>query len=476
MTMLGIDLGTGSVKAAVLDEDLTVLAQASRAYAVTSPRPGWAESDPREWLEASVDVALRAIEESGSAPTSVGFSGQMHGVVVADAVLSPRRPAILWADVRSAEQTAAMARDLPAELLASLGSPAVSGFAATTLAWLVEHEPQVFDGAAHVLQPKDWLRAALGGEVATEPSDASGTLMLDVASGMWSADAVAWTGIDPALLPGIRASQASAGAIRIGAHDVPCVVGGADTACVIAGLGLRVGDGFVAVGSGSQTVRMLDEPTLDGTLRTHTFAVAGAPVSGWYRIGAVQSAGLTLTAALRWLDASIEEASAALAQGIRADDPVFVPYLSGERTPFMTPGLRGSWHGLSLGTDRAAMLRSVLEGVAQAVALGVEAVQQSGAPLPGVVPLVGGGTHDPAFRQLLADACQVSLAVTEAPDAAVIGAALLGTGRTSSPREPGLSGRVDPDPQAVAMLAERRGRMVREVERRQGDDQDGVHA
>lgn len=471
MALLGIDLGTGSVKAAVVDDDMTIRARASRPYSVASPQPGWAESEPDEWLEATVDVTRRAITESGATPASVGFSGQMHGVVVADAQLRPLRPAILWADGRAAAQAERMARDLPAEALARLGSPAVSGFAATTLAWLVEHEPEVLARAAHVLQPKDWLRAVLGGAVITEPSDGSGTLLMDVASGAWSDEAVAWSGVDPALLPGITASEAAAGTIRIDDREIPAAAGGADTACVIAGLGLRPGEGFLAVGSGSQTVRILDEALLDDTLRTHTFAIAGAPGAGWYRIGAVQSAGLTLTAALSWFAATVEEASAALAEGIRPDDPVFVPYLSGERTPFMTPTLRGGWVGLSLGTTRAAMLRSVLEGVAQAAALGVISVQDSGAPLPEIVPLVGGGTHDPVFRQLLADASGVSLAVTEAPDAAVVGAALLGSGRTHHPEHPRLAGQVEPDPRAVGLLAERRGRMVAEVERQRHEGQ-----
>jgi xylulokinase len=467
MTILGIDLGTGSVKAAVLDDDLAVLAKASRPYAVSSPAPGWAESDPHEWLEATLNVARRAIDESGSTPVSVGFSGQMHGVVVVDADLRPLRPAILWADGRAAAQAERMSHDLSPETLARLGSPAVSGFAATTLAWLVENEPEVLARAAHVLQPKDWLRAALGGEVATEPSDGSGTLLMDVASGAWADEAVTWSGIDAALLPAIVSSEGRAGTIRIDDVQLVASTGGADTACVIAGLGLRPGEGFLAVGSGSQTVRLLDDAQLDDTLRTHTFAIAGARGAGWYRIGAVQSAGLTLTAALTWFAATVEEASAALAEGIRPDDPVFVPYLSGERTPFMSPTLRGGWLGLSLGTTRAAMLRSVLEGVAQAAALGVISVQESGAPLPDVVPLVGGGTHDPAFRQLLANASGVSLAVTEAPDAAVVGAALLGSGRTHHPDHPRMSGQVDPDPRSVALLAERRDRMVAEVERQQ---------
>jgi len=463
MTMLGIDLGTGSVKAALLSDDGTVLAKAGRAYAVSAPRPGWAESDPAEWLAATLDVVDQVLQTSGERPSSVGFSGQMHGVVLADAQGTPLRPAVLWADSRSADETARMGSDLPAELMSRLGSQPVAGFAATSLAWLRSHEPDVLDRAAAVLQPKDWLRVALGGAVATEPSDASGTLLFDVAAGQWSAEAVAWAGIDPSVLPAVQASESSAGTVRIDGSEVPAAVGGADTACVVVGLGLSAGEGFTAVGSGSQTVRLMDSPLLDATLRTHTFCVAGEPRSGWYRIGAVQSAGITLTAALAWLGASVEEATAALAPGVQPDDPIFVPYLSGERTPFMTPTLRGSWHGLSLATDRAALLRSVLEGVAQAVALGVEAVQGSGAALTSPVPLVGGGTHDPAFRQLLADATGLALAVAEAPDAAVVGAALLGAGVARNPLRVPLAAPVEPRSDVAALLRDRRGRMVDEV-------------
>ncbi len=458
MSTLGIDLGTGSVKAAVVDPDGTVRAKAGKAYAVESPRPGWAESDPESWLAATHEVVAQAID--GEAPEAVGFSGQMHGVVVTDADLRPLRPAVLWADGRATEQARALARDLSQDELSRLGSPAVTGFAATTLAWLLANEPDVMARAVHVLQPKDWLRARLGGGIATDPSDASGTLLYDVVAGDWSDRAMAWAGVDPALLPPVRGSVDRTGSIRIGDADLPSAVGGADTACALAGLGLLPGDGFVAVGSGSQVVRVMADPRLDATLRTHTFATLGAPGAGWYRIGAVQSAGLSLTAALAWFGATVDEAAAALAGGVRADDPVFVPYLAGERTPFMDPAMRGSWHGLTLATSRTAMLRSILEGVAQAVALGVAAVQESGDPMPDVVPLVGGGTHDPAFRQLLADASGLTLAVTDAPDSAVVGAALLAAGLASNPRPPGRTAVVTPEPTAMELLAGRRARMV----------------
>lgn len=457
-THLGIDLGTGSVKAAAFDDAGQPVAMASRAYAVTAPHPGWAESDPREWLDATIEVTSKVLADSGVLPQGVGFSGQMHGVVVVDEALEPLRPAILWADTRSSAEVGRLGRELGSDELSRLGSGPVAGFAATSLAWLASHEPEVLARARYVLQPKDWLRARLGGDIATDPSDASGTLMYDVVAGEWSPVVLDWLGLDGAVLPAVHGSTDAAGTITLGGAVIAAVVGGADTACALVGLGIE--EGFIAVGSGAQVVRVLDEPSLDATLRTHTFARAGAVGAGWYRIGAVQSAGLALTAALAWLGASVDEANAALEQGVRDGDPIFVPYLSGERTPFMDPSLRGAWLGLSLATDRAAMLRSILEAVAQATALGVAAVQAAGPALPSVVPLVGGGTHAPAFRQLLADACGLSVAVAEAPNAAVAGAALLARGETSNPVPASLGEAVSPRAGVVDLLAARRDKMA----------------
>lgn len=456
MRWLGIDLGTGSLKAAVVDDDGVVLARATRGYRVDSPRPGWAETDPADWLAAARSAAQEVLAAAGGTVDGVGFSGQMHGLVLADEAGRPLRPAILWADSRSSVQAARMAAEFEPSDLARLGSAAVAGFAATTAAWVSEHEPDVLARAASALQPKDWLRETLGGRRATDPSEASGTLMCEVATGQWSPRAIEWTGLDRGTLAPIRGSAAGAGTVRLADIDHPAVVGGADTACALAGIGLRPGDAFIAVGTGSQVVSVLASADMDPTLSTHTFSGVGEPGTAWYRIGAVQNAGLALEVALRWLGADVSEANAALGAGLRADDPVFVPTLSGERTPFMDPSLRGSWQGLSLSTDRQALLRSLLEGIAQGVALAVEAVRASGAPWPDVIPLVGGGTHDPGFRQLLADATGCALGVVEAPDAAVVGAAMLASGRLRVENRVVLADVVEPDPTRAALLSQRR--------------------
>jgi xylulokinase len=394
----------------------------------------------------------------------------MHGLVLCDAQLEPVRPAITWADARAGSEAANMQAELGDEVLARLGSPAVSGFAATSLRWVARHEPAALKAATYALQPKDWLRARLGGDVVTEPSDASGTLLANVAAGAWDEIAVSWAGVDPALLAPIVASRASAGAITLGARELPCVAGAADTAAAIVGFGLSVNDGFTAVGSGSQSVSVVAEPDGGIALGTHLFATAGAPGSGWYRIGAVQNAGIALRKALEWLEATPEQANAALDGGVRASDPVFIPYVAGERTPFVDASLRGAWLGLGLDTDRQAMLRSVIEGVAHAVTLGMQAVVDTGAHLPEPLPLIGGGTVDPRFRQLIADISQRALLPTEEPDAAVIGAAFLAMpGEVTGSMAASGAVAVEPNAARAELFQERRGRLVDYVTARASD-------
>jgi xylulokinase len=463
---LGVDLGTGSVKVAWVDDQGHIGAKASRAYELSSPRPGWAEADPSEWLAATRAAAEEVASSIDlNAVAGIGFSGQMHGLVLCDDNLDPVRPAITWADTRAGAEAADMEAALGLDVLAALGSPAVSGFAATSLRWVATHEPDVLAQARYALQPKDWLRARLGGAIVTEPSDASGTLLADVATGTWNDDAIAWTGAGRELLPPIVGSGADAGQLELAGGAFPCVVGAADTAAAIAGLGLSIGTGFTAVGSGSQTVSIVDEPCGGIARGTHLFATAGEPASGWYRIGAVQNAGIALRRALDWLDATPVQANDALEGGVRPSDPIFVPYVAGERTPFVDAGLRGAWLGLGLDTDRQAMLRSAVEGVAHAVALGIGAVLEAGADLPDPLPLIGGGTVDTRFRQLIADASGRRLVPSDQPDAAVVGAAFLALGVTKKP-EGGSGVIVEPNEAAAGLLAERQRALVDYVQTR----------
>lgn len=443
MSLLGIDLGTQSVKVAAVDQAGHLLASASRPYAVQSPQPGWAESDPQAWLSATVDAAREVLDRMPERPLAVGLSGQMHGVVLCDAEGDPIRPAITWADGRSATQARRISAELGPTELSRLGSAAFPGFAGPTLAWLAEHEPDALARARWALQCKDWLRLVLTGEVATDPSDASGTLLYDVVDGAWSTSAMDACRVRPDLLAPVVASTELGGVARMGPlAGIPVAVGGADAACGIRGLGLAAGQGAISVGTGSQISSVLASPLPDATLRTHTFATTGEIGEAWYRLGAVQSGGLALERALAWLGADTAEAQAALADGVQASDPLFLPFVAGERSPYLDPGLRAGWQGLSLGTSREAMLRSVLEGMAYAVSAAYDAVRESGAAPQEPVVLLGGGSRDPAYAQLLADALGVALRPAQVSDTTVIGAARL-AGRVAGLDIPAVTVRED---------------------------------
>jgi len=426
--VIGIDLGTQSVKVAIVDSEGSVQASAVRPYAVESASPGWAQSDPQAWLAAALDAAAEVLGRSTAEPVAVGLSGQMHGVVLCDEHGAPLRAAITWADTRSGADARRIAHSLGSAELARLGSAPFPGFAGVTLAWLAQHEPDVLGRARWALQPKDWLRMMLTGAVATDPSDASGTLLYDLVAGRWSDVAMAACGVRADLLPAVTASDALAGEVRSGSPlaGLPVAVGGADAACGIHGLGLPVGAGALALGTGAQLSSVIASPDPDETLRTHTFAAVGAIGSAYYRLAAMQSGGLALERALMWLGASIDEAQGALAAGVRADDPIFLPFVAGERSPYLNPDLRASWLGLSLTTTREAMLRSVLEGMAYAVSAGYAAIVESGATPASPLTTLGGGSRDAGYVALLADALGAPLRPATVADAAVVGAARLG--------------------------------------------------
>lgn len=468
MTVVGIDLGTQSVKVAAVDDEGRVVASATRPYAVTSPHPGWAETDPAEWLAATVDAADEVMSGLTVQPEAVGLSGQMHGVVACTPDGTPLRPAITWADSRSAQQAARIAAELGPAELARLGSAAFPGFAGPTLAWLAEHEPDTLARARWALQAKDWLRLVLTGQAATDPSDASGTLLYDIVDGRWSDSAVAAARVRPDLLAPITSSSAVGGEIGVAGRSLaglPVVIGGADAACGVRGLGLPTGRGAIALGTGAQISSVLDSPRPDQTLRTHTFATTGDIGEAWYRLGAVQSGGLALERALAWLGADTAEAQRALAQGIESSDPLFWPFVAGERSPYLDPTLRAGWSGLSLGTSREAMLRSVLEGMAYTVAAAYDAVRESGAAPAEPVTLLGGGSRDPAYVRLLATALDAALQPAEVGDATVVGASRLAgmaVGRAIPPA--GVREDAIVTPRADDLVDERRARWSSGVE------------
>ena len=427
---LGIDLGTSSLKALVLDVDGTLVGTASASYPMSSPHPGWAESDPQRWWEAAGKAAVEAAGAHGADIAAVGLSGQMHGVVLNDDVGQSLRPAILWADTRARRELETYS-ELSSDLARRLGNPPAAGMAGPTLLWLRDHERPFYRKAHWALQPKDWLRLRMIHESATEPSDASATLLYDLTTDYWATDVIDALDLRADFLAPIRESIEICGVLtgvaagHLGVRpNLPVVGGAADTAAAaLAGGLLDPGPVQVTIGSGAQVVAPRDRLAIDNTARTHLYRAA-AP-DRWYAMAAMQNAGI----ALEWVRATLgvtwEELYAeAFAVPPGADGLVFLPYLTGERTPYFDPTAKGAWIGLQLGHARGHLLRAALEGVAFAIRQGLEALLATGVPAT-QLRLAGGGSFDPRWRQLLADVMRQPLFATPTTAVSALGAALL---------------------------------------------------
>jgi xylulokinase len=428
--LLGIDLGTGSAKAVACDLEGTVVAQATRAYDVVSPTPGWAESDPAAWWHAMVAAAGEAVARSALDIRGIGLSGQMHGVVLCAADGSPLRAAMLHADSR-AEHELAVYRRLPTAVLDRLANPLSPNMAGPLLLWTAQHEPAAYERARWMLQPKDWLRLRLTGTAHAEPSDASATLLYDVARDDWDLDLVGRLALRADLLaPLLPSSGAVAGtllpdvAAGLGvAPGTPMAAGGGDTPVAALGGGLtRGGDVQLTIGSSGQVIALRDGPV--GSPQTGTHLFRAVTPRGWYAMAAVLNAGLALDWARRLVGAEWTEVYAMAAPLATRDAPLFLPHLTGERTPYLDARMRGAWLGLALHHDRPAILRAVLEGVAFGLREALEALP--GAAAAPQLRLAGGGSTSPPWRQLLADVLRRPLCAVDVSAASGRGAALLG--------------------------------------------------
>jgi len=432
-TLLGVDLGTSSVKAVITDADGRILCQATREYEVESANAGWAESDPRVWWRETLGCVREAVAKAAAAgaasPSAVGLSGQMHGVVLVDADLEPVRPAILWADLRASDVMREYER-LDREARARLANPILPGLAGPILLWLSRFDGAALAAARWALQPKDWLRARMTGVVLTEPSDASATLLYDVPGDRWDTEVMVALGLDPAWFaplgswagePAGRLTSAASEAFGL-TPDIAVAIGAGDTAAAMFGTGLREPRRLqLTLGSGGQIVSAVNEPVRGGP-GTTLFRTAAQ--HGWYRMAATTNAGLALDWVRGVLGASWEELYGAAALPDRDTDPFFLPHLTGERTPWVDPTMRGAWVGLTLAHDRTTLLHAALEGVAFAVRTAMDALGRPG-PSSGV-RIAGGGSTHPAWRQLLADVLGTPLDALVATAASGRGAALLG--------------------------------------------------
>lgn len=430
MALLGIDLGTSGVKALVLGQDGTTLAVMQANYAVHSLQPGWAESDPAEWWRATVTAIRAALAQAGM-PTieAIGLSGQMHGVVLVDAAMQVIRPAILWADARATDALARY-RALPAACLSALANPLAPGMAGPILQRLAEHEPVHYAQARWAIQPKDWLRLALTGAIASDPSDASATLLYDLPGDCWFDEVIADLGLRRDLLPPLMPSSEVAGHLTTEAANelglpagIPVATGAADTPAAALGTGLLTpGVIQLSLGTGAQAFELVNQPTPDPLGATHLYHVATP--QGWYRMAAVQNGGLALDWVRNLFGVTWDDLFACAASLPDAtDDLLFLPYLVGERGTQPTISSGGAWLGMRRHHTRADLLQAALIGVACGIRRALECLP--GAASATSLRLVGGGSVHPAWRQLLANILGRDLLAVDSPAASARGAALL---------------------------------------------------
>ncbi len=426
--LLGIDLGTGSVKALLLDEHGKVVSEHSVNYDVLAPQATWAESAPADWWLATCQAVKRSCQ--GYEVSAIGLSGQMHGLVLCNERAEPLRPAILWADTRSQQQLK-LFEALAEPLKYRLANPLAVGMAGASLLWVKQHEPKVYQQARWALQPKDWLRFRLTAEASSEPSDASATLLYDIVQDRWSDEVLAVLDLRADLLAPLRPSssiagylhQEAAGALGLTA-GIPVAAGGADAACSAFGTGLmHEGQVQVNIGTAMQIFAIREVASPDPQRRTHMYR---SVLHNWYAMAAMQNAGLALEWVRRILgydwDRMYQEAFAA---SLDCDGLVFLPYLTGERTPHLDPQAQGTWHGLRLNHERAHLARAAFEGVAFALKDGLLALRDIGIQPNQGLRLAGGGTLKEPWRQLLADVLKEDLYAVSVPSASAQGAALL---------------------------------------------------
>ena len=423
--VVGVDLGTSGVKvlvvglddallgsavldSAVLDSaalDSAVLGRGRAEYPVLVPAAGRAESDPADWWRATCRAVRQAVAQARDAEiVGVAVAGQMHGVVLADADIGGGggavRPAILWLDQRAAVEAVRYA-ELPATLIDGLGSRPSAGMAGPILAWLVEHEPENVAAARWALQPKDWVRLRMTGQAATDPTDASGTLLFDLERDAWADDLIAALGLPRAKLPPVRGSAEWAGALlpapaaELGLPPgIAVATGAADTAAALYAAGLGADEAMLTLGSGGQWA--VPEAELRPTASTNLYRAVG---DGCYRLAPVQNVGVTLNWVRTVLNVSWADLYDAASRPAPPGAPVFAPYLTPER---WDPAATGAWTGLTLAHQRADLLRSALDGVAGLLRERLGDLRSAGHD-PRRVILGGGGATPPAWRNLLAE-------------------------------------------------------------------------
>ncbi|HEY9516730.1 MAG TPA: xylulokinase [Gemmatimonadaceae bacterium] len=438
---LGLDIGTSGVKAILVNPAGDVEAAATSPLRLTTPWPGWAEQDPVSWWEASIASIREVLARCAAARVvSVGIAGQMHSSVFLDRAGEVIRPALLWCDGRTTEECREITERVGGEerLRDWASNPALEGFTLPKVLWLRNHEPAAFARLSTVLLAKDYIRFRLTGALATEPSDASGTLMFDTARERWSGEILGAVGLPLSLLPQVGGSAdvlgrltPEAAALTGLASGIPVVGGGADNACGAAGVGaIEPGEAVASWGTSGTVLAPMAEPRVDPALRAHTFCHV-AP-GRWYLMGVVLSAG----GAFAWYrdqfareiadvavaDRRLREEAESIPPG--AAGVTFLPYLQGERTPHRDAAARGAILGLSLAHTRGHVTRAVLEGICFALNESVSILRELGLS-PDHLLLTGGGAKYPLLRRLQAEVFGLPVGMVNREEGPAYGAALL---------------------------------------------------
>ncbi len=443
--LIGIDIGTSGTKTCLFTADGTLVASATGEYPLSQPRNGWAEQDPADWWKATVET-LRTVTTGIDAAeiAGIGFSGQMHGLVMLDETGDVIRPSIIWCDQRTAAECEEIETVVGHEkLLAITANPALTGFTASKILWVRNHEPENYAKCRHILLPKDYIRYKLTGVFATDVSDAGGMQLLDIGGRCWSDEILSLLQIDKNLLAKVYESPEITGYITEDiakltglAVGTPVAAGAGDNAAAAVGTGIVTeGDAFVTVGTSGVLFAHTDQMVMDPGGRVHTFCCA---VPGkWHVMGVTQAAGLSL----KWFanqccgDITGEDrytvmTAEAAKSPIGSNRLLYLPYLMGERTPHLDADARGMFFGLSGSHTRGDMIRAVLEGVSYSLRDCLEVLREMGVQ-PKNITACGGGAKSPLWRGMMANLFGTPVRTALSSEGAALGAAILagvGTG------------------------------------------------
>ncbi|GAA0649342.1 xylulokinase [Sphingomonas ursincola] len=461
---LGIDIGTSGVKAVLLGAKGHVIAQASSALTVQRPHPLWSEQDPAAWWNATQAAVLALPADLRARVEAVGLAGQMHGATLLGADDRPLRPAILWNDGRSHAECAALEAAVP-DLRAIAGNIAMPGFTAPKLAWVRAHEPDIFAATRSVLLPKDYVRLLMTGEKISDMSDSAGTLWLDVAKRDWSDELLGATGLDRSHMPSLVEGSEIGGklrpdvAARWGMASVPVAGGAGDNAAGAVGVGVvRDGDALLSLGTSGVIFVATDRLRANPGGAVHAFCHCLPGL--WHQMSVHLSAAVCLDWAAAMMHLTVPDLlAAAEAEGADQGNELFLPYLSGERTPHNDPHVRGAFLGLGHDSSPGRMAAAVLEGVAFAHADGLAALQAAGTRIESL-SVIGGGARSAWWGRIIASALDVRLDYLDGGEVGpALGAARLaqiaatGADPASICTRPPVRESIAPDPELAERLA-----------------------